>query len=41
MISGWWRLAAWTPRLLLALGGLVVVLIVVVILRNVASLFRP
>ncbi len=41
MIYGWWQLAAWTPRLLLALGGLVVVLIVFVILRNVVSLFRP
>jgi hypothetical protein len=40
MISGWWQLAAWTPRLLLALGALVAVLIVVVITRNVVEIFR-
>jgi hypothetical protein len=40
MISGWWQLAAWTPRLLLAIGGLVTLLIVVVIAKNLVGIFR-
>jgi hypothetical protein len=40
MITGWWQLAEWTPRLLLALGALSVVLIVVVVARNIVGIFR-
>jgi hypothetical protein len=40
VIDGWRQLAAWTPWLLLALGGLLVVLIVIVIARNLWEIFR-
>jgi hypothetical protein len=40
VISGWWQLAAWTPRLLLAMGVLLAVLVVVQIARIVIEVFR-
>lgn len=40
MINGWWQLAAWTPRLLLALGMLLAAMVAVVIARNVIEIFR-
>jgi len=41
VIDDWRQLAVWTFRLLLAICAMLFVLVVVVIIRAVASFFRP
>jgi hypothetical protein len=41
MITSWWQLAAWTPRLLLALLVLLAALVIAALVRMVWEVFRP